>query len=131
MRLFFCSLILFPKRIRFPFNSQTRFPTRECPALFPFLKGRTLIPHPSSNAFRTGIYFEVAQEFLTSFWIVGKNGHSNSTVLGLPYQKQQLPAKLYFIALTCHWWQKAELHRIRRTKSPGRPILKDASTLQL
>ena len=34
----------------------------------------------------TGIYFEVTQhqEFITSFWNVGENGHSNSTALGLP-----------------------------------------------
>ena len=40
------------------------------------------------------INFEVTQhqEFITSFWIVGKNGHSDRTVLDLPYQKQQLTA---------------------------------------
>ena len=39
-------------------------------------------------------FFEVAQhqEFITSFWNVGENGHSNSTAIGLPYQKQQPPA---------------------------------------
>ena len=32
------------------------------------------------------------QEIITSFWNVGESGHSISTALGLPYQKQQLPA---------------------------------------
>jgi len=55
------------------------------PTPFTILKERTLIPHPSSNGFRTGIYFEVVQhqEFITSFWNVGENGHSNSTALGI------------------------------------------------
>ena len=44
---FHCSLILFTKRVTFPFNSKTRFSTWECPILLPFLKGRILVPHPS------------------------------------------------------------------------------------
>ena len=88
-----CSPSLFSKRIRFPLNSQIRLSTQECPILLQSLKERTLIPHPSSNGFRTRIYFEVTQhqEFITSFWNVGENGHSNKTAKGLQYQKQQLP----------------------------------------
>ena len=84
---------LFSKRIRFPLNSQIRLSTKECPILLQSQKEKTLIPHPSSNGFRTRIYFEVTQhqEFITSFWNVGENGHSNKTAKGLQYQKQQLP----------------------------------------
>ena len=75
--------------MRLPPNSQTRFSAQECPLLLQFLKGRILIPHPSSNGSRTGIYFKVAQhqEFMTSFCNMGENGHSNSTALGFPSQK--------------------------------------------
>ena len=79
------------KRMRFSWIAHTRLSTQECPLLLQSLKERTLIPHPSSNGFRAGIYFEVTQhqEFITSFWNVGENGHSNKTAKGLQYQKQQ------------------------------------------
>ena len=40
-------------------------------------------------ALEQGFIFKFAQhhEFLTSFWNVGENGHSTSTVLGLTTQK--------------------------------------------
>ena len=44
---------------------------------------------PPQMALEQGFIFKFAQhhEFLTSFWNVGENGHSTSTVLGLTTQK--------------------------------------------
>ena len=46
-------------------------------------------PTPPQMAMEQGYIFKVAQhqEFITSIWNVGKNGHSTSTVLGLTSQK--------------------------------------------
>ena len=83
----------FPKELDFLSIPRLDCLPRNAQSFYNPKKKKTLIPHPSSNGFRTRIYFEVTQhqEFITSFWNVGENGHSNKTAKGLQYQKQQLP----------------------------------------
>ena len=61
------------------------------PNPFPIPKGKNFgTTHtPPQMALEQGYISKVAQhqEFITSFWNVGENGHSTSTVLGLTSQK--------------------------------------------